>query len=74
MSWQQDRTWARAVTYQSHTALCSPLRLVTGVKTVHRGNKKWAFFSGSKQGNLLFVLSPLCFSKGPSKAFPELLV
>ena len=32
------------------------------------------FFSGSKQGKLLPVLTPLCFSKGPNKAFPELLV
>ena len=29
---------------------------------------------GSKQGNLLFILAPLCCSRGSSKALPEFLV
>ena len=37
-------------------------------------NKLYPTQERSKQGNLLFILAPLCCSRGPRKALPEFLV
>ena len=39
-----------------------------------RMRKLYPTQGGSKQGNLLFILTPLCCSRGSSKALPEFLV